>query len=324
VTRIFDEETIRSALDPAEIVAPIARGFADYTAGRVDVPPVGLLHFEDPPGDVHIKYGRVVGGDTYVVKVASGFYDNPSRGLPVSDGSMLLYDAATGELLAILLDRGWLTEVRTGAAGAVAAQHLAPAAVESIGMLGAGVQGRFQLRALAPVVACRRVLAWSRDPGRAAEYAAELSAEGWEVDVAATPQAVAAECSLIVTATPARAPLLQAGDIRPGTHITAMGSDSVGKQELDADVLAAADLVVVDSTSQAFHHGECAPAHEAGAITPADVVELGAVVAGTHPGRTSDEQITVADLTGVAVQDLVIAEAVYRRLTGRSGGPRRR
>ena len=316
MTQVFQEDAIRSVVEPDEVVDAMEQGFVDYSRGLVDVPPVGLLHFEDPPGDVHIKYGRVVGGSTYVVKIASGFYRNVDLGLPVSDGSMLLYDSETGQLLAILLDKGWLTEVRTGAAGAVAARHLAPPDVARVGVLGSGVQARFQLRALEPILESRSAVAWSRDRSRAGAFAAEMSGDGWDVAVVDAPADVAAVCSLIVTATPAAEPLLMAADIRPGTHITAMGSDSVGKQELGADLLAAADAIVADSLSQAFHHGECAAGAAAGAITEDDAVELGSVIAGDTPGRRSPDDITVADLTGVAVQDLVIAELTYRRLAG--------
>ncbi len=311
--RVIGEEEIRAVVDPAAVVDAVAEGLRAYSAGEVDVPPVGLLHFDDPPGDVHIKYGAIRGDDYYVVKIASGFSDNPARGLPASDGSMLLYDRRTGTLLAILADRGWLTEVRTGAAGAVAARLLAPPGVRRIGIVGAGGQGRFQLRALPAATDCRRVLAWGRDPGRRDGYAAEMEAEGWEVATTADPAEIA-DCDLIVTVTPARAPLLMADWIRPGTHLTAVGSDSVGKQELDPAILGGADLVAADSVSQTTHHGECAHAVAAGLLDPASIVELGEIVADGSLGRTDPDQITVADLTGVAVQDIQIAKMAWAAL----------
>ncbi|HSG77956.1 MAG TPA: NAD(P)-binding domain-containing protein [Acidimicrobiia bacterium] len=312
---VFDLEAIRSAVDESEVVDAVEQAFVAYSRGLADIPPVGLLHFDDPPGDVHIKYGVLRGDDAFVVKVASGFYENPSRGLPTSDGVMLVFEAATGRLGAVLLDEGWLTELRTGAAGAVAARHLAPP-IERIGMIGAGVQGRFQLRALARVTDCRDVLVWSRSADRAAAYRDELSQEGWEISIAATPSEVAAASDLVVTATPAQEPVLFAADVRPGIHITALGSDNVGKQELDAQILGIADVVVADSVSQATHHGECAAAIAAGAIEQGQIVELGQVIADPGLGRTSPDQITVADLTGVAVQDIAVARMAYRALVG--------
>jgi ornithine cyclodeaminase len=315
VAEVFDLEAIRSAVDESTVVDAIEAAFVAYSRGLADIPPVGLLHFDDPPGDVHIKYGVVRGDDAFVVKVASGFYDNPGRGLPTSDGVMLVFDAATGRLGAVLLDEGWLTELRTGAAGAVVARHLAPP-INRIGMIGAGVQGRFQLRALAQVTECRDVMVWSRTAERAAAYRDELSLEGWEISIAATPTDVAAACDLVVTATPAEEPVLSAADLRPGMHITALGSDNVGKQELDPQILGSADVVVADSISQATHHGECAAAIAAGAIEPGDIVELGRVIEDPRLGRTSSEQVTVADLTGVAVQDIAVAQMAYRALVG--------
>jgi len=311
--RVFDEAAIREAVDPAAVVDAIAEGFRLYTAGEVDVPPVGLLHFEDPPGDVHIKYGAIVGDDFFVVKIASGFYENVDRGIPVSDGSMLLYDRWTGRLLAVLLDRGWLTELRTGAAGAVAAQLLAPE-VERIGMVGTGVQARFQLRALPAATGCRKVLAWGRDADRLAAYADEMAGEGWEVETTGDPADVPAACNLIITVTPARSPVLLDEWIRPGTHITAVGSDNVGKQELDPAILGRADIVVADSISQTTHHGECVHGIASGHLERDSIVELGAIVEDRSLGRTAPDQISVADLTGVAVQDIQVAKMAWATL----------
>ncbi len=226
-----------------------------------------------------------------------------------------MFDAETGLLQAVLLDRGWLTELRTGAAGAVAARHLAPP-IERIGMIGAGVQGRFQLRALGEITDCRDVTVWTRSHERAVAYQSEMAAEGWSVDIAGTPAEVAAACNLLVTATPAETPILTRDDVRPGTHVTALGSDNLGKQELDTALLAAADRVVADSFAQATHHGECVHAVTAGVLDPDDIVELGAVAAGDTPGRTDPGEITIADLTGVAVQDIVVAKMAYRSLVG--------
>ena len=312
--KVFEEQAIRDAVDPVGVVDAVAEGFRLYTAGEVDVPPVGLLHFEDPPGDVHIKYGTIRGDDYYVVKIASGFYENVDLDLPVSDGSMLLYDCRTGQLLAVLLDRGWLTEVRTGAAGAVAARLLARPDVERIGIVGTGVQARFQLRALPAATDCRSVLAWGRNEARLATYASEMAAEGWDVETTLAIEDITERCDLIVTVTPAREPLILADRVRPGTHITAVGSDNLGKQELDPTLLGLADVVAADSISQTTHHGECAHGVASGDLVVEDIVELGAIVADPSLGRTSADQITVADLTGVAVQDIQVAKMAWTAL----------
>jgi len=305
---------IEAALERLDPLAEMEAAFRAYSDGRAVVPPVGELRFEDPPGDVHVKCGYVKGEEHYVVKIASGFSANPERGLPSGDGLMLLFRQETGELDALLLDRGKLTDLRTAAAGAVCARHLAPSEVERIGILGTGAQARSQVRLLRGVVACERVLAWGRRAKALEAYREEMTAEGFEVETTLDAREVAASCDLIVTATPATEPLLEAEWIRPGTHLTAVGSDTRGKQELEAAVLARADLVVADSLAQCRERGEIAHALAAGLLREDEVVELGALLAGRARGRTSDEEITVADLTGVAVQDVRIASAVLRAL----------
>jgi len=313
MTRIFEAAEIEAAVDPEALVDAVAEALAAYSRGAVTVPPVGLLHFEDPPGDVHIKYGYVHGGARYVVKIASGFYENPARGLPTSDGIMLVYDRETGALDAVLMDRGYLTELRTGAAGAVAARLLAPREVGTVGIVGAGVQGRFQLRMLAHGTRFEDVLVWSRSDERLDGYRRDMAAEGFDVAVTTDIDRVVDTCNLIVTATPATDPVL--GRVRPGTHVTALGSDNVGKQELSSSLLLEAAVVAADSRSQAVHHGECAHAVGAG-LDPESIVELGELVDGSAVGRKGPDDITIADLTGVAVEDIVVAEMALLGLTG--------
>jgi len=312
--RVVTRAEIEHVLPGIDVVAAMERAFATYAAGRAIVPPVGELLFADPPGDAHIKYGYVEGDEVFVIKVATGFYDNPKRGLPPNSGLMLVFDARTGLPRAVLLDQGHLTNVRTAAAGAVAAKYLAPKAISTIAVLGGGLQARMQAVQLKAVTACRRIALWARRREAAEACAADLTAAGFTVTVVDSPTAAAAEAELIVTATAATTPLLQAADIRPGTHITAMGSDTETKQELSTAILAKADLVVADSIAQCRVRGEISRALAAGAMDQAALVELGDVVAGKAPGRTSDDQITVADLTGVAVQDIEIAKAVLAGL----------
>lgn len=314
MTQIFRLEEIKQALDPQAVIEAVAQGFVLYSQGQVVVPPVGHLAFEDPPGDVHIKYGYIRGDDYYVIKIASGFYRNPARGLPVSDGCMLVYEQQTGRLLAILLDEGYLTDLRTAAAGAVAARHLGPQPVEQIGIVGTGTQARFQLDLLRYVTDCREVMVWGRSIERLVAYKTEMEGRGFRVRVTMEMDELLAACNLIVTTTPAERPLIPADRVRPGTHITALGSDGEGKQELEPALLERAARVVADSYSQCSEYGETSHALRAGLIAPEDVVELGDVVAGKSPGRTQANQITIADLTGVAIQDIQVAKMAYEAL----------
>jgi len=301
-----------AAIDPLPL---IEAGFVAYSRGEVVVPPVGELVFDDPPGDVHIKYGYIRKDDVYVIKIASGFVDNPKRGLPSGDGLMLVFSQKTGALEAILLDEGYLTNLRTAVAGAVVAKYLAPEKVEAVGILGAGVQGRMQLEWLRRVRRFDRAVVWGVDEGELEAYRRDMASPGLEIRTTLRAEEVAAAANVIVTCTPSTTPLLQAGWIRPGTHITAMGSDTASKQELDPAILARADRVVVDSLSQSELRGEAYRAVSAGAIERGGLVELGRVIEDPGSRRASDGEITVADLTGVAVQDIQIAKAVLRALS---------
>ncbi len=316
MSRIVTLDEISRVLPGIDVVRLMEDGFVEYSRGRVVVPPVGELLFDDPPGDVHIKYGYIRGDDHFVIKIASGFYHNPQIGLSSSQGLMLVFSSRTGELEAVLLDNGHLTNVRTAAAGAVAAKHLAPNEVRGIGILGAGIQAELQLRYVQTVRPCRRCLFWTPESAEIEPFKSRLADSNLIVEAASEPGQLAAECNLIITATPSTSPLLTAADIVPGSHITAIGSDTAEKIELDPAILGAADLVVVDSLNQSESRGEVYRAVAAGALDRDRVCELGEVISRSTGGRASESQNTVCDLTGVAVQDIQIAKAVVSEING--------
>jgi len=299
-------DDIEAVLAEIDTLGAVEAAFRAYSRGDAVIPPVGEMHLE--AGEVHLKYGYLRGGDHYVVKIASGFYGNAALGLPSSNGLMLLFDQRTGQPVAVLLDEGRLTDARTAAAGAVAARHLAPE-VTCVGIVGTGIQARLQLQYLESVTLCRQAVVWGRRREAAEAYAADIS--GWNVHVARDVDELADRANLIVTTTPATSPLLTR--VRPGTHITAMGSDTPNKQELASALVAAADVVVADSLSQCALRGEISQAVRAGVFELSNALELGAVIGGAR-ARSDPNQITIADLTGVAVQDLAIAEAVFTAL----------
>ena len=315
VTKVFDRSQISAALEGIDAISCIEEGFIAYSRSEVVVPPVGEMLFEDPRGEAHIKYGFIKGDDYFVVKIASGFYENFKLGLPTNSGLMLLFSQKTGELLAVLLDEGELTAVRTAAAGAVVAKHMAPNTVHRIGIIGAGDQARRQLLMLDSVIACRDVTVWGVSQEEVNRYKQDLEALGYSVDTTLDPATVANACNLIVTVTPARHALLHKDEIRPGTHITAIGSDTPDKQELDSNILARADIVVADSIEQCQTRGEIYQATKAGILEDNKAVELGNLIINQKLRRSSDDQLTIADLTGVAVQDLQISKAVYKALS---------
>jgi len=310
--RVLTLDQIKARLPGIDLISAIEDGFVAYSAGRAVVPPVGELMLDR--GEVHIKYGFIESQPYYVVKIASGFYGNRSLGLPSGNGCMLLFRQETGEPECILLDEGHLTDERTAVAGAIAARHLAPGRVSRIGIVGSGIQARAQLRHLASVTDCRSVLVWGRSQEHLDEYVERFSGDestpAFRLETTLEIADVQDCCNLIVTTTASTRPLLLGELIRPGTHITAVGSDTPDKQELDTASLGRADLVVADSIAQCRLRGEISHALRDDSVRLDELVELGNVIRGVEPGRTNDDQITVADLTGVAVQDIQIASAV--------------
>ncbi|MBB6011410.1 ornithine cyclodeaminase [Aquamicrobium lusatiense] len=302
-------------------VAAVRDAYVAITDGRGNVPPVGHIAFPATNGDCHIKYGHIAGDPIFAVKIAAGFYDNPAKGLPSSTGIILAISAETGEVRAILNDEGYLTDLRTGIGGAVATLALARDDADNVLIVGTGIQARYQSRALAALAG--RPLSfriWGRSPEKTAAIVAELARDGLNAAPAADLEAACRAADIIVTTTPSTEPLVRSDWVRPGTHITAMGADGPGKQELDTALVARADVRVSDMKTQSLGHGEFSHACLAGLIGRDDCIELGAVLAGTTAGRRAAEDITIADLTGVATQDIAMARTVLERATATQHG----
>ena len=304
-------DRIKSVLPKLDLIEEIEAGFVAYSEGMIVVPPVGELSFESPPGDVHIKYGYIKEDDVYVVKIASGFYANKNIGLPTGNGMMLVFKQSTGQPVAILHDECYLTDVRTAVAGAVAAKYLSPSNVKTIGIVGTGVQARLQLRYLKDIVNCRNVIVWGRNQKALLRYEKEMSVYEYQITTTTNMSDIVEHCQLIVTCTPSERSLINA--VRPGTHITAIGSDTVSKRELSSDVMLQADMIVTDSKDQSRIRGEIYQVLKDGNSLDG-ITELGQIISGKIEGRVSQEHITIADLTGVAVQDIQISKAVLKNL----------
>ena len=309
--KIVDLSKIKSILPKVDLINEIEKGFVAYSNGEVVVPPVGELSFDSPPGDVHIKYGYIKNDDIYVIKIASGFYKNSEFDLPTGNGMIMVFDQKNGQPIAVLNDECYLTDVRTAIAGAICAKYFAPKNINRIGIIGTGVQARMQLRYLKGVVDCNDALVWGRNSDSLDIYENDMESSEFAISTTINLDEVINDCQLIVTCTPSEMPLINS--VNEGTHITAMGSDTVQKQELDSNILLKADLVISDSRSQSIDRGEIHHALKDG-LGMNSVVELGEVISNKINGRTSDKQITVADLTGVAVQDIQIAKAVLSHL----------
>ena len=307
---VINLENIKSIVKNIDVVAAMEEGFIQYSNGNTVVPPVGELLFEKPKGDAHIKYGYIKNDDYYVIKIASGFYENSKLGIPSSQGLMLLFDQKTGVPKAVLLDEGYLTDIRTAAAGALASKYFAPKKISAIGIIGTGIQARLQLQYLQTHTPCKSVWVWGRNKDNIEKFAQDLEAD-FNIHSAESPSELAKHCNVIVTTTPSELALLKADDIQKGTHITAVGSDTEHKQELESELLKKADIVIADSIPQSKSRGEVYRAVKDGKISEDKIIELGTAIQNSDLQRTHDDQITIVDLTGVAVQDIMITKAVY-------------
>ncbi len=312
--KIFYKKEIEEALDIQTVLNRIEEGFIIYSKKEAVIPPVASLYFDAPPGDCHIKYGYSKKGKYYIIKIASGFPDNPKMGLPVGNGLMLLFDKATGRPVALLLDERYLTDLRTAAAGSIAAKYLAPKNIKSIGIVGTGIQATFQLQLLQYATPCRKVIVWGRNREKAELFSKKPELSEFDIEVVDDLEQLTSQCNLIVTTTNSSKALLLSDKIQPGTHITAVGTDDESKQELDPYIFGKADRIIVDSHSQCSLFGDTSYALKAGIITEDQIYELGEVILDPSLRRTSENQITIADLTGVAIQDLQIAVAAYEAL----------
>jgi len=312
---VLTKEEIESVLTIEDAIEAVEEGFKAYNSGKAVIPFPVALEVPDHHGDIHIKPGYIKGYGTYTIKIASGFYDNPMLGLSTSHGMLLLFDSNTGLPLCFEVDRCYLTDLRTAAAGAVAARALAKKSVSRVAVIGTGTQARFQIEALSKVRKFDELRVWGRNPEHVKKYVADMKKV---LKAKIVPAKTAAEAvigsDIVVTATMTSTPLVKASWLGKGVHITAIGSDSPEKQELETAVLKKADKIVVDSLKQCSRLGEVHHALEDGTIDEKDVhAELGEVLLGKKAGRENDDEITVCDLTGIAVQDVVTSQLVYER-----------
>jgi ornithine cyclodeaminase len=309
---LLSEQEIRGLIGPGEALEAVREAFAALARERAETPAVIIIEIPESRGEVHVKGAHLGGSPYYAVKFASVFADNPAMGLPVAGGLVLAFDAKTGRLAGVLLENGFLTDLRTGAVGALAADLLAKRETKQVGIIGTGAQGRYQLEALLGVRRPQRVLAYDRSAAAAAAYAADMRAcHGISVSAVEGAHDAVEHSDLVICSTPSREAYLRPEWVSAGTHITAMGSDNPAKQELFPEILGLADKVVVDNLEQCLSKGELHHAVEHGVMVPAQVyAELGEIAAGLKPGRTSESEITVADLTGIGAQDTAVASRV--------------
>lgn len=321
--RVLSESEIRDVIGPPDALRVVRAAFVALARGEASLP--GVIGLTLPNGgEVHVKGAYLHGAPFFCIKEAAGFPGAVAHGLPTSSGMMQAFCAETGQLRGLLLDNGYLTDLRTGAAGALCAEVLARQGVVQAGIVGTGAQARYQLEALLSVRQPGRVLVWGRSEDKAKAFAREVSGRyNWlPIEAVGNVYQAVEGSEVLITVTGATDPLVREDWVMQGTHITAVGSDGPDKRELMGQVLAKADKVVADRLDQCLALGEIHHAVEGGFMTASDVYgELGELLAGQKAGRESESEITVADLTGVGVQDAAVAgfvmEEAERRNLGR-------
>ena len=297
----------------AELIPIIEDAFKSLSLGKTVMPPILRVDIEKYHGESDVKAAYIEGLDSFAVKVASGFFNNPKLGLPSSNGLMILLDSQTGVIKSVLLDKGYLTDVRTAIAGAIASKYLSNPESSTVAIIGAGIQARMQLEALTLVRDIKNVNVWSRDIEKTHVYIENMS-KNFNLNFQAFDNTndLVKNADILITTTPSKKPLIKFSSLPKGIHITAMGSDAEEKNELDSEIIKKCDVYVPDNQSQTMILGELNHALKKKLI-PNDKIynDLGKIIINPELGRKNNDDITVADLTGTGVQDTAIARYAY-------------
>ena len=313
---ILNEDNLRKLIPlDLEAIACVRTAIESLSTQQVVMPPILSMEIPQQNGEVDVKTAFVPGLDGFAVKISPGFFDNPKLGLPSLNGLMVLFSAQTGIVEAVLLDNGYLTDIRTACAGAVAAKALSRPDTRVAAIYGTGMQARLQLEALCLVRPIASVRIWGRAFDKAEAMASQMAERlGLDAVACADGAEAAKGADILITTTPALQPVVMADWLEQGQHLTAMGSDADYKNEIDAACFAKADLYVADRLTQTRELGELRTALARGLVAnPDDLVELSDILAGTRAGRQSDRDITFCDLTGMGVQDTAIATFAHQR-----------
>lgn len=312
--QIIDRQTIAGILDLEAALDGVQKSFRLYSAGKVTSPPVAHLGFVDPPGDCHIKSAHLHGEPSFAVKVSNGFYDNPARGLPSSNGLIMVFCAQTGAPLALLQDEGLITDMRTALAGVVATSLARPDGFGTVGIIGTGIQARLQLEYLHRLKGPVAARVWGRSSTGVDRYLADMRTRVIDVQPCSTVRELCGQCQTLITTTPSTSALIDSDWVAAGTHITAVGADAEGKQELDPRLYSRARGILVDSRAQCADHAESQHAVRAGLLRRETLVEIGAALDGATWQTDAAGDITIADLSGLGASDAMMAQLVLKRL----------
>ncbi|GGU74620.1 cyclodeaminase [Streptomyces albospinus] len=311
---LFDAAAIEQAATPHLVLDTVRDALIAHAHGRTTVPPPLHLQFPDADGDCHVKAGWVTGAPDFIVKIATGFYRNPKAGLPTNHGLVCVVSARTGQVQAILDDQGLLTAWRTAAAGALITHAMARPSATTLAVFGTGEQARLQVEWLARLRRIGTVLVHGRSQDKAGALCEEFNAHGQHARPASAEEAAGAD--MIITTTPASAPVLEAAHVRDGAHVTGIGTDMPHKNELPPALFARAALIATDDHQQCVDHGDFGRAVLDGKVTSTSDTPVGLLL--EKPVERPDDAITLADLTGVGALDAALASAVLRALTSTS------
>lgn len=316
---ILDRSVIAEIADVRRSITAVEEVFFEYGRNLIQMPPKIYLHLGKYRGDFRAMPAYVEKLDRCALKWVNVHPNNSKFGLPAVMAVIILSDPKTGLPLSIM-DGTYITALRTGASGAVAAKYLARKNSQVIAMVGCGVQARAQLAALYEIFSVRKVKVWGRKDGYGKAFFREMKKKGVEILSAKNVKECVAGSDIIVTTTPSRKPLVRSEWVKPGTHINAIGADAPGKEELDPKILKKAK-VVVDSWQQASHSGEINVPLSKGIISKKDIyADIGEVVCGKKHGRLTHNEITVFDSTGLAIQDVALANLIYKAALKRKAG----
>ena len=313
MTIVLQSEDIKKCVELNEQLIPVIEdAFKNLAQGKTTMPPILRLDIEKYHGESDVKAAYIEGLDSYAIKIASGFFNNPKLGIPSSNGLMILLDSQTGVIKSVLLDKGYLTDVRTAIAGAIAAKHLSNYGSTKAGIIGAGIQAKLQLEALTLVRKINTAYIWSRDSTKTKKFVEETNNLNIDLEVCSSAEEVLRKSEIVVTTTPSKSPLIKSDWLKKGLHITAMGSDAEQKNELDPLIIKQCDLYIPDSLSQTTILGELHHALEKNIVSSDNTYdELGNVILDSNLGRKSKDDITICDLTGTGVQDTAIARYTF-------------
>ena len=315
MTLVLNSSEIKKCVQlNGQLIPIIEDAFKSLALGKTTMPPILRLDIEKYHGESDVKAAYIDGLDSYAIKVASGFFNNPNLGLPSSNGLMILLDSKTGMLKSVLLDKGYLTDVRTAIAGAIAAKHLSNPASSNVGIIGAGIQAKMQLEALLLVRNIKTAYIWSRDSKKTNKFVQNIKDKiNIKIIACESPEQTVNLSEILITCTPSKSPIIKSEWLKKGLHITAMGSDAEMKNELDPKIIKDCDCYIPDSQSQTSILGELNHAIKAGLVSAEKKYnELGSVIINSNLGRRNINDVTVADLTGTGVQDTAIARHTYK------------